>query len=288
MKLRLLSLFTIIIFANSLLAAANGEELFKQCKACHTLTADRLVGPGLEGVTEKRDRKWLKSWITSSTKFRETDADAQALFDEYKVPMQDFNFTDEELDALIDYLGGKSEKAEDKTAESAHSGYTPEDLSKAKELFKQCKACHSLGTDKLVGPGLEGVTKKRSKEWLKSWITSSTKFRETDADAQALFDEYKIPMQDFNLSDKDLDLLIAYLGGDIKVEEKATVADTKTETETNTTTDEVKDKDAKKDSESEFMKAFKNRTLTQFLVGLTLILLVGVLIAMIKLFMTKK
>lgn len=39
------------------------------------------------------------------------------------------------------------------------------------QLFKkQCKACHRLTDSKLVGPGLGGVTKRRSEEWLHKWI----------------------------------------------------------------------------------------------------------------------
>jgi cytochrome c551/c552 len=81
-------------------------------------------------------------------------------------------------------------------------------------LYKQyCKACHSEGTDKTVGPGLKEVTKNRSKDWLKKWIKSSTSLIQSgDADAKKIFDEYKgMVMPDQNLSDLELDALITYL-----------------------------------------------------------------------------
>jgi len=37
---------------------------------------------------------------------------------------------------------------------------------------KQCKNCHNMTEKKKVGPGLAGVTKKRSDEWLAKWLQS--------------------------------------------------------------------------------------------------------------------
>ena len=101
------------------------------------------------------------------------------------------------------------------------------------ELFKTyCGSCHMLSSQDATGPGLAGITDKRSAEWLKSWISNSTEFIATgDEDAIAIFEEYnKVPMPPFaQLSDGDLDNLIAYLaeaapaGGD-EVASTATAA----------------------------------------------------------------
>jgi len=73
-----------------------------------------------------------------------------------------------------------------------------------KEIFKtNCAACHSTGANKVVGPGLEGVSDRFSKEWLVSWTKNSTDLIASgDADAIAAFEAGgKIPMQAFeNLS----------------------------------------------------------------------------------------
>ena len=46
---------------------ASGEKLFKQnCTACHMISDQRLVGPGLAGVTEKYEKEWLIKWIRNS------------------------------------------------------------------------------------------------------------------------------------------------------------------------------------------------------------------------------
>lgn len=43
---------------------------------------------------------------------------------------------------------------------------------KGKQIFKKkCKACHRLTDSKFVGPGLAGVTERRSEEWMHKWLT---------------------------------------------------------------------------------------------------------------------
>ena len=84
-----------------------GEKLFKQnCTACHMITDARLVGPGLQGVTEKYEKEWLVKWIRNSQDFIASgDERAIKIFEEYnKSVMQSFDFSDEELDNLLAYL----------------------------------------------------------------------------------------------------------------------------------------------------------------------------------------
>ena len=90
-------------------------------------------------------------------------------------------------------------------------------------LFKaKCSACHTVGTKKLVGPGLAGISDKRTQEWLISWIKDSQALIASgDADAIAVFEEYnKSPMIPFaDLSDADVIAMLDYIksqssGGD--------------------------------------------------------------------------
>lgn len=115
MKLRILSLFAVVLLSTSAFAQKTGEELFKEntCNACHMLTDMRLVGPGLQGVLERRERAWVKSWITNSTALIESgDAQAVALFEEYnKVPMTHYDLPEADLETLIDYIGGVEKAA---------------------------------------------------------------------------------------------------------------------------------------------------------------------------------
>ncbi|MEC9209034.1 MAG: cytochrome c3 family protein [Bacteroidota bacterium] len=88
-------------------AQPDGAQIFKQnCTSCHVMGETKLIGPGLKGITEKRNKEWLKKWINSSSELIASgDADAIAIFQEYdKVAMTDFYFSDEDFEALYSYL----------------------------------------------------------------------------------------------------------------------------------------------------------------------------------------
>lgn len=82
-------------------------------------------------------------------------------------------------------------------------------------LFKaKCSACHKVDGTRMVGPGLAGVTEKRSQEWLINWIRDSQAFIASgDADAVAIFEEFnKSPMIPFtDLSDEDILAILNYI-----------------------------------------------------------------------------
>jgi len=41
-----------------------GELLFQEkCSVCHKTTDQALVGPGLQGIMERRDEKWVDTWL---------------------------------------------------------------------------------------------------------------------------------------------------------------------------------------------------------------------------------
>jgi len=101
------------------------------------------------------------------------------------------------------------------------------------QIFKtNCLSCHTIGGGRLIGPDLEGVSKKRNAEWLKQWINSSSDFIASgDADAIAIFEEYnKVAMTSFYFEDEDMDVLLAYLENP-PVEEKEVATTTSAEHE---------------------------------------------------------
>ncbi len=88
-------------------AFSEGEKLFKaNCASCHVPTAKKLIGPGLEGITQKRDREWLYKWIKNSTELiKSGDKDAVAIFEEYnKVVMPPQPLTNEQIDKVLYYV----------------------------------------------------------------------------------------------------------------------------------------------------------------------------------------
>lgn len=62
------------------------------------------------------------------------------------------------------------------------------DAAKGEALFKaKCKACHKLDDKAGVGPGLKGVSSRRTEGWLTKWLTDPQKtWEENDAETQAL------------------------------------------------------------------------------------------------------
>jgi mono/diheme cytochrome c family protein len=100
-------LVTIVLISNQELKGQDGKTMFdKACKVCHTIGGGRTIGPDLLGVNENREKKWLISFIKSSKNLiKKGDADALAIFEEYmKIPMPDQNFTDSEINQMLQYI----------------------------------------------------------------------------------------------------------------------------------------------------------------------------------------
>ncbi|MBT4881312.1 MAG: c-type cytochrome [Flavobacteriales bacterium] len=103
----ILLLAVVFTFSFQTSAQPDGAQIYKaNCTACHMIGGGRLVGPDLQGITEKRTKDWLKKWINSSSELIASgDADAIAIFEEYnKSVMTDFYFSDEDMAALLVYL----------------------------------------------------------------------------------------------------------------------------------------------------------------------------------------
>ncbi|NOQ72864.1 MAG: respiratory nitrate reductase subunit gamma [Crocinitomix sp.] len=83
------------------------------------------------------------------------------------------------------------------------------------ELFKnRCSVCHSVSDDVIIGPGLGGITEKRTEEWLATWIKDSdAMIKSGDPDAIAIYEEFnKSAMPAFtDLSDDEIQGLVEYM-----------------------------------------------------------------------------
>ncbi len=102
--------FFIALLTNPLLMLGEepmtGEALFKKnCKSCHNLH-QKLVGPALSGINERRDSAWVYQFVKGSQAMVEAgDATAVALFQEYnQVIMPNQTVTDDELASILDYI----------------------------------------------------------------------------------------------------------------------------------------------------------------------------------------
>ncbi|MCX6213444.1 c-type cytochrome [Spirosoma sp.] len=103
------------------------------------------------------------------------------------------------------------------------------DAEKGKTLFtNNCAQCHAVTAEKVVGPGLKGIEERApSKDWLHKWIrNSSAVIASGDAYANQVFNANgKVQMSSFpNLTDADIDGILAYIDQAGKPAQVATVA----------------------------------------------------------------
>ncbi len=147
-------------------AQTSGQASFEQkCAVCHTLSTDRLVGPGLAGVTTRRDRAWIKRFIMQPDQMIASgDSTATALVAEYLVVMPNLAITDGEADALIAFLNGEEGATTTTAQPTAVEPATEEQIVLGQNLFQgkirftnggpTCNSCHEVIHDAVIGGGV--------------------------------------------------------------------------------------------------------------------------------------
>lgn len=92
---------------------SNGEKLFKgNCTVCHSIN-ERVIGPALRNVTQKRPLEWIQKFIKNSQKvIKSGDEYAVKLYEEYnKTEMTAFDFfSDDEILSILAYIKNESSK----------------------------------------------------------------------------------------------------------------------------------------------------------------------------------
>ncbi|NJO00886.1 MAG: c-type cytochrome [Bacteroidia bacterium] len=81
---------------------AQGKEIYNNnCSSCHRISNEVLVGPGLAGITDRKERDWLAKWIRNSQRLvTEGDPYATEVFNAYNQQvMPAFAFNDEEIES---------------------------------------------------------------------------------------------------------------------------------------------------------------------------------------------
>lgn len=136
-----------------------GRAIFDlKCKPCHTIGGGDLVGPDLEGVTDRREREWLLSFIAApDEKIAADDPIVTELLEKYnQVAMPNLGLTETEIEALLAYFASGESSA------LAAIDLPPGDARRGEQLFIgqrslqnggiACISCHSVeGIGALVG-----------------------------------------------------------------------------------------------------------------------------------------
>lgn len=75
---------------------------------------------------------------------------------------------------------------------------------------KGCTACHGFGK-RGTGPDLQGVTARRTEQWLNHWLTAPDEMQKSDAIARELLAQYPTQMPNLHLTPDEVAQLIDYL-----------------------------------------------------------------------------
>ena len=79
-----------------------------------------------------------------------------------------------------------------------------ERIGRGKAIFEmKCSACHRLTDQRVVGPGWQGITKRRKPEWIMNMVTNVDMMLDEDPEAQKLLELclMRMPNQNVSLGD---------------------------------------------------------------------------------------
>jgi mono/diheme cytochrome c family protein len=87
--------------------AEQGRYVFmnRGCNTCHRVGGGKLIGPDLAGVTQRRDDRWLTTWLKDPAAVVARDPKLETWSHEFgDIIMPDQNLNDGEIKALIAYM----------------------------------------------------------------------------------------------------------------------------------------------------------------------------------------
>ncbi|MBL0309907.1 MAG: cytochrome c [Bacteroidetes bacterium] len=85
--------------------AEQGKAVFEaKCVACHRVTDQKIVGPGLKGITKIRSAAWILNMITNPLEMTQKDPAAKELLAEHLTQMTFQDVSDEQAKELLEYL----------------------------------------------------------------------------------------------------------------------------------------------------------------------------------------
>ena len=86
----------------------------------------------------------------------------------------------------------------------------PEMVAEGEVIFKaKCTACHKI-SKRFVGPGLKGITERRTSEWIMNMILDPELMVKENEIARQLLIEYSAPMANQNLTEDEARKILEY------------------------------------------------------------------------------
>ena len=154
-------------YATSTLAD-NGQTTFEQkCQGCHSIGGGQLVGPDLDGVTSRRDRDWLISFITSPDQLiSQGDPLATELVQKYGMPMPNLGISEPEAAEVLAYIevqSGSQPASSQAKEQPVLLASATGDAAKGRDIFTgsmplenggaACMSCHNIDGIAALGGG---------------------------------------------------------------------------------------------------------------------------------------
>ena len=85
--------------------ATSGKAIFEgKCSACHQLSDQKIVGPGLAGVTQNRKPEWVMNMIINPEEMTKKDPTAKKLLAEHLTQMTNQNVNEQDARAILEFL----------------------------------------------------------------------------------------------------------------------------------------------------------------------------------------
>ncbi len=239
-------LFLFLLILNSTNAAAQfadelssdsevitaGEAIFNTtCIACHSIK-DRIVGPPLSEVYNRRPKDWTIRFVQNSQEvLKSGDEYATELFTEYfQIIMPPNSITDDEVMAVMAYVKSQDvgERSEEPIAEEGAAQQSDETLvAEGETLFKgNCTVCHAINNT-VIGPPLRDVHTRRDLDWIVRFVTNSQKvIQGGDEYAVKLYQEYnRTEMPAFDFSEGEITSIVEYIKSESAKPAEGEVAD---------------------------------------------------------------
>jgi hypothetical protein len=85
--------------------AESGDQIQGvKCSSCHKLTDERLVGPGWQGVTQRRKPEWIMNFITNPDPMIDKDPEVQSQLELCLVRMPNQSLTDDDARHILEFM----------------------------------------------------------------------------------------------------------------------------------------------------------------------------------------
>ena len=83
----------------------SGEQIYNsKCTSCHKLSAEKGIGPGLAGITERRRPEWIMNMMLNVDVMLDQDPEAQKMLEECLVRMPNQSLSKDDGRHVLEFM----------------------------------------------------------------------------------------------------------------------------------------------------------------------------------------